>query len=255
MIDEMHPQPITTTHELFIIIRYVVMFELHSLLGGLGILLQGDDLIVTHGTHHTNTVGLARLESCLDFTGKGIRVIRELHVLAHVAFLIHEGGVAIGRDIHQGILLAHDVGDVGSVSGGDDIFVLLASENINSGEVALGVAVLASLGSGHSRHLARMLLDTDVPVPKQQQQDCQLMSATTVNEDSQNKQKITKKITVSTKSFDSYPVSQHNKVHNQNIHIIYRKPSDHQDSQGQNTSSNQITRPLTRPRGSGRLPH
>jgi hypothetical protein len=48
------------------------------------------------------------------------------------------------------------------VGGRDDILILLASENINSGEIALGVTVLASLGSRDGRNLARETLDTDV---------------------------------------------------------------------------------------------
>ena len=35
-----------------------------------------------------------------------------------------------------------------SVSGGNDIFVFLASEDVNGSEIALGVSVLSSLGDG-----------------------------------------------------------------------------------------------------------
>jgi len=52
------------------------------------------------------------------------------------------------------------------VFGGQDLetyLILLSSENVNGREVALGVAVLASLGSGHGGHLARVLLNADVP--------------------------------------------------------------------------------------------
>lgn len=39
---------------------------------------------------------------------------------------------------------------------------VLTSEDINSSEVALGVSVLAGLGSGHVSNLARVTLDADI---------------------------------------------------------------------------------------------
>jgi hypothetical protein len=108
---------------------------------------------VAHGTQHRHSKGLAGLELSLDLSGEVIRVIRELHILAEVAFLVHQGHEIIGTDVHEGVLLSNDVGDVGGVGGRNDIFVLLASEDINGSEVALGVSVLSSLGGGDGRDL------------------------------------------------------------------------------------------------------
>jgi len=46
---------------------------------------------------------------------------------------------------------------VGGVGGRNNIFILLAGENVNGSEVALGVAVLSRLGSRDCRDLAGVL--------------------------------------------------------------------------------------------------
>jgi hypothetical protein len=50
------------------------------------------------------------------------------------------------------------------MSRGAEILELLASEDVKSGEVDLGMAVLASLGGGHIDYLARAALDDDEAV-------------------------------------------------------------------------------------------
>ena len=50
------------------------------------------------------------------------------------------------------------------MSGGGQILVLLAGEDIDTDKVNLGVTVLASLGGGHLDDLARAVLDHDVAV-------------------------------------------------------------------------------------------
>lgn len=47
--------------------------------------------------------------------------------------------------------------------GGLTNLILLPREDVDGRKVALGVAVLASLGSGHGGHLAGVLLNADVP--------------------------------------------------------------------------------------------
>lgn len=66
------------------------------------------------------------------------------------------------RDVDERVVLARHVGHVGRVRRGDNVLVLLAGEDVNGREVALGVAVLARLGGGHGAHLARVVLDADV---------------------------------------------------------------------------------------------
>jgi len=126
----------------------------NDLFGGrLSLLLNGDNLVVAHSIEHRHGIGLSSLKSLSDFAAEVIGEVGQLHILTAVAFLVHEGHEAILRDVHKGVLLSHNVGDVGSVGGRNDILVLLTSEDINGGEVALGMSVLASLGSGHGTHL------------------------------------------------------------------------------------------------------
>lgn len=117
--------------------------------------LDFHDLILAHGRHDDDRVGLFTgiLEHVSDFTGKVIRKFGESDIFTGVTICIHEGDETIVRDIQQGELFAGDEWDISVVGGRDDIFVLLASENIDGGEVALGVTVLASLGGGHVSHL------------------------------------------------------------------------------------------------------
>jgi hypothetical protein len=50
------------------------------------------------------------------------------------------------------------------VGGWAEIFKLLASEDVDTDEMDLGVAMLASLGSGHFDNLAGTVLDADEAV-------------------------------------------------------------------------------------------
>jgi hypothetical protein len=65
---------------------------------------------------------------------------------------------------HQLVLATRDVGDVHVVSRGRKILVLLASEDVGSDEMDLGVTVLSGLGGGHVDDLARAVLDHDETV-------------------------------------------------------------------------------------------
>jgi hypothetical protein len=53
------------------------------------------------------------------------------------------------------------------VGGGAKFFELLASEDIDSNKMDLGVAMLASLGGGHVDNLARAVLDHNESVLSQ----------------------------------------------------------------------------------------
>lgn len=152
-----------------------LLFFIHLLVLDL-LFLALDDLIVAHGGQDDDHVGLLAgvLEEVSDFTGEVVRVLRELDVLAGVTVGIHEGDEAVLGDIQQGELFADNERNIGVVGGRNDIFVLLASEDVDGSEVALGVTVLSSLGGGDVGHLAREALDADVTVgknKKQQQRD------------------------------------------------------------------------------------
>lgn len=120
---------------------------------GLLLLLESNNLIVAHGAEQGDGVRLARLEGSLNFAGKVVGIGGQAHILAAVTLVVHESDEAIVGNIDQGVLLSHHVGDVAGVGGGNDIFVLLSSEDIDGREVALRVAVLSGLGGRHGSHL------------------------------------------------------------------------------------------------------
>lgn len=62
------------------------------------------------------------------------------------------------------IFLALDIGDVHVMGGGAKIFELLASEDVDSNKMNLGMTVLAGLGRAHFNDLARTALDDDESV-------------------------------------------------------------------------------------------
>ena len=68
---------------------------------------------------------------------------------------------------HQLVFLAGDVGDIHVVGGWAELFKLLASEDIDSDEMDLGVTMLASLRGRHIDDLARAVLDHDEAVLSQ----------------------------------------------------------------------------------------
>ncbi len=112
---------------------------------------------MAHGGEDGDILGLATVEGGLDLTSEVIRVVGELDVVTAGARIVHEGAEALRGDVNELVLLAGNSGDVGSVGRGDDIFVLLAGEDVNGDEVALGVAVLAGLGGRHGGNLAGVL--------------------------------------------------------------------------------------------------
>ncbi len=126
--------------------------------------LDTDDLIVTHSRKDGDRVGniTSILELLSNFATKVIWVLWELDIFTGFAALIHQGDESIFRDINQGIFLILDERNISVVGGRNDIFVLLASENINCSKVALSVTVFASLGSGNSSNFARESFDADI---------------------------------------------------------------------------------------------
>jgi hypothetical protein len=137
---------------------------------GLSVFLFSDrhDLIVTHGRSDSNAVGdvTSILKLLSNFTTEVIRVLWELDILAGFTIFVHQSDEPILRNIDQGIFLVLDERNVSVVGGRDNIFVLLASEDIVGSEVALGVTVLTSLGGRDSRNLARKALDANVAIIK-----------------------------------------------------------------------------------------
>jgi len=104
---------------------------------------------------------LVGAETILDRLPDGI-VLGEHQVGLLVTAVVHQAKVAVVADVEQGVVLAQDVGHVIVVRGRDQLLKLLAGEDIDGDEMALGVTVLASLGGGHVRDLAGTVFDADV---------------------------------------------------------------------------------------------
>ena len=87
----------------------------------LSLLLESDNLLVTHGRQHGDGDGLAGVEGGADLATEVVGHVGELDVLAAVALLVHEGSEVLVGDVDEGVVLAGHVGHVGSVRRGDDI--------------------------------------------------------------------------------------------------------------------------------------
>lgn len=72
-----------------------------------------------------------------------------------------------GGNAYELVFAADNVGDIHVVGGWAQIFQLLASEDVDSNEMDLGVTVLAGLGGGHLDDLAWTALDDDEAVLSQ----------------------------------------------------------------------------------------
>lgn len=109
--------------------------------------------------------------------------IGHLHIILGVTVVVHEGEKAVIRNVeltkalgykppcqgrivetHQLVLTTGDIGDIHVVSGGREIFVLLAGEDVEGDQMDLGMTVLASLGSRHVDNLAGAVLDNNEAV-------------------------------------------------------------------------------------------
>jgi len=124
--------------------------------------LGGDDALYPHGAqdgaHDVLALSVLLSDLCAQVP------LRDLDVLAQVTVVIHQGEEVVGRDVHQLVVDTLDKWHVHVVSGGADIFVLLAVVQVNAHHVHLGVAVLAGLGGGHLHDLARAPLHDNVAI-------------------------------------------------------------------------------------------
>lgn len=126
-------------------------------------LLRFNGSLLAHGSEDDH-VGILLLggEKLSDLVAN--LTIRHFNIVLSLTIVGHEGEEAIVRDVKELVFLAGDVGDIHVVGGGAEIFKLLASENVKSDKMDLGVTVLSSLGSGHIDDLARAVLDNNEAV-------------------------------------------------------------------------------------------
>ena len=128
----------------------------------LSLFLEGNDLLDAHGAKQRATKSLALIKRSSQVSGQIIRESGKLDVIASLSDLIQQRHVVIVSNVQDRVLLADHVGDTGGMSGGDDILILLVVEDVNGGEVTLGMSVLSGLGSGHVNNLGSSALDHDV---------------------------------------------------------------------------------------------
>jgi len=124
-------------------------------------LLPGNDLFDADGglDGHDDTV-LATIPCLADFLGHVFWDGWEVEVGLLVSTFVHEGELFALNvdDLPVGTV---DDGHGGSVGGWDHIFQLLSGEDVDGGEVTLGVTVLSGLGDGDAQNLAWLSLDHD----------------------------------------------------------------------------------------------
>jgi hypothetical protein len=129
----------------------------------LGSLLGFNGSLFTHrGENDDVCVLLISLEELGDLVANF--TVGHANIILGVTIIVHEREETIIGDVEKLVLAAGDVGDVHVVGGGTEIFVLLASEDVESDKMDLGVTVLSSLGGGHVDNLAGAVLDDDETV-------------------------------------------------------------------------------------------
>jgi len=127
------------------------------------LLLEGNNLLDSNGSlDGAADLVLSLSPRIADLLRHGFRVWGEVNIGLLVSALVHEGELALLSDINNFPFGTVDHGNGGSVGGGYHIFELLASEDINGGEIAFSVAVLSGLGDGNVKDLAWLSLDHDV---------------------------------------------------------------------------------------------
>ena len=117
------------------------------------------DLVGTHSGDDDDGDFLTFVEGGLDEGVLfGIGGVRELRFFV----VFGEESVAIGGDVDEHVLNLLDEGAGEGVRSGGDFFVLLVGEDVDGGDVGLGVTVLSGLGGGKVDNAAREALDADV---------------------------------------------------------------------------------------------
>ena len=123
--------------------------------------LDGKDLLAAHGGGNNDGDVLTGLEVLLDLVGE-LRIRGEGDILALLVLVIEEGEVAVGTNVHNGVVLGLDEGSLNVGGGGGLLLALLAGEDINGGDGSLGGTVLAGLGDGDLDDLAGVAVHDEV---------------------------------------------------------------------------------------------
>jgi hypothetical protein len=128
-------------------------------LRGGAVLLVCNDLFNTHRClDRDHDLVFSTRPSLTDLVGQRFGKGGEIQIRLLIATFIHQGEL-IAVNVNNFPFRLIDNGDHRSMRRRNHILQFFARENINGGKVALGVAVLSSLGHGNIQHLARLSLD------------------------------------------------------------------------------------------------
>jgi len=129
---------------------------------GVGSLLDGVRLLLVHGAEDGDNELLPVIVHILNLFCELFRVLvagGELEILTSVTLVRHEGKEALVVDGEEGVVQSLHERHLKVVGRRDKLLHLLAGEDVGGGEMALGVAVLPSLGGGHLNNLGGAALD------------------------------------------------------------------------------------------------
>jgi len=123
-----------------------------------GGLLSFDSSLLSH-SRKNNDIGVLLLggEKLVNLLAN--LSVRDLNIILGLTIISHQREETIIGDIEQLVFLASNVGNIHVMGGWAEFFELLASEDIDSNKMDLGVTVLASLGGRHVDDLAGTILD------------------------------------------------------------------------------------------------
>jgi len=123
-------------------------------------LLIGNSCLLAHGGNDGNnqllSIRMVGFDLCAEVA------FGQLDVILFSTLSRHKVEEAVFLDVHEGVFLSLDVGDVHVVGRGTNIFQLLAGEDVGGNEMDLSMSVLASLGGRHVDDLAGTTLDHNV---------------------------------------------------------------------------------------------
>jgi len=132
-----------------------------SLRGALGSFLCGNGLLFAHGADDGHQEVFTFIEIALDLFAQ--ISLGEPNVVLGSAVLSHEVEKAV-INVDKGVFTSGDIGNIHVMGGRTNIFQFLASKDIDSDEMDLGMAMLSRLGRGHFHNLARTTFYDDVTI-------------------------------------------------------------------------------------------
>jgi len=126
-----------------------------------GSFLCSNNLLLSKSSKHGDLKILSSIKIGSDLVSQFTSGHFEI-VLGDSGSWVHKRAVTVSRNIDELVVSSSDVGDIHVVSRRGQIFVLLASEDVDTNHVDFGVSVLTGLGSAHFHNFAWVPLDDNV---------------------------------------------------------------------------------------------